>query len=165
MIRQKILRLPGIYCLLLVSLFLPSCASLNPNYERPTVTISSFKVVPQEGMLPTFDIGLRIINPNPEPLNLQGVVYSISLQGQELIKGVGKDYPQIDGYSQGDISISASASVFAGIRFISNMVEHPQDRLDYEFNARLDLGGFFSSQRVSEKGSFSLNGEARRNQP
>jgi len=62
-------------------LFLQSCVSLNPNYEQPTVTITSFKVVPQAGVLPTFDIGLRIINPNPEPINVQGVVYSISLQG------------------------------------------------------------------------------------
>lgn len=149
----------------LAALALVSCTTLNPNYEQPTVTISSFKVIPEEGVLPTFAIGLRIINPNPEPLNLSGVVYSISLQGQELIKGVGKDYPQIDGYSQGDISISASANVFNGVRFIHNMIEHPNDRLDYEFNAKLDLGGFFSSLRVSESGSFSLGGDTTRNQP
>ena len=164
-IQKHTLGLRSVYFLIVISLLLQSCAGLNPNYEQPTVTISSFKVVPQEGMLPTFDIGLRIINPNPMPINLKGVVYSISLQGQELIKGVGKDYPQIDGYSQGDIFISASTSVLAGIRFIASMVEHPQDRLNYEFDAKLDLGGFFLSQRVSEKGSFNLSGETSRSQP
>jgi LEA14-like dessication related protein len=147
------------------ALMLSSCASMNPDYEQPTVSISSFKVAPVEGGLPTFDIGLRIINPNPDPLNIQGVVYSISLQGQELIKGVGKDYPQIEGYSQSDISLSASANVLNGVRFIANMMEHPEDRLGYEFKAKLDLGGFWSSLRVSESGSFNLGGDTNRNQP
>ena len=152
--------------LMLIGAFtLTSCASLNPDYELPTVTISSFKVAPVVNGLPTFDIGLRIINPNPEPLNIRGVVYSVSLQGQEVIKGVGKDYPQIEGYSQGDISISASANVFNGIRFLANLMESPEDSLYYEFSVKLDLREFWSSLKVSETGSFSLGADATRNQP
>ena len=93
-----------------VLLFLQSCATLDPNYEEPTVILSSFRAVPSEGMVPSFEVGLRIINPNTTPLDLEGVVYSISLQGHELVKGVGKGYPQIEGYSEGNITLSASAN-------------------------------------------------------
>jgi hypothetical protein len=63
--------------ILLVSV-LQACASLDPDYEQPTVILSSLKAIPSEGMAPAFEIGLRIINPNPQPLRLEGVVYTIS---------------------------------------------------------------------------------------
>ena len=136
---------------------LPACATLNPDYEEPSVTMTSFRAIPAEGVMPTFEIGLRIINPNPAPLNLEGVVYSISLQGHELIKGVGKDYPQIEGYSQGDITLIASASLLKGIQFITGVVKNQDEPLTYEFRAKLDLAGLYPSLKISETGSFKLS--------
>ena len=144
-----------IIILITACLLLGACASLNPDYEKPTVMMTSFHTVPSEGSLPTFEIGLRIINPNPAPIDLQGVVYSISLQGRELVKGVGKDYPTIEGYSKGDITLSASPNLLEGIRFIAGMVQAQDQPLEYEFEAKLDVGGFFPSLRVSETGSFN----------
>ena len=135
---------------------LGACASLNPDYETPTVMMTSFHTVPSEGSLPTFEIGLRIINPNPAPIELQGVVYSISLQGRELVKGVGKDYPTIEGYSEGNITLRASVDMLEGIRFIAGLVQSHDQPLEYEFEAKLDVGGFFPSLRVSETGSLNL---------
>ena len=63
--------------------------------------MSSFKPLPSEGMIPAFEIGLRIINPNRQTLNLEGIVYTVSLQGHEIVKGVGKDFAPIEGYSEG----------------------------------------------------------------
>ena len=141
---------------LLAFSLLSACASLNPDYEKPTVMMTSFRAVPTEGAMPSFEVGLRVINPNPEPLNLQGVVYSISLQGHELVKGVGKDYPQIEGYSEGNITLSASANLLRGIQFLAGMAQSPEKQLEYEFEAKLDVGGFFPSLRVSETGMFNL---------
>ncbi len=137
-------------------LLFTACATLHPDYEEPTVIITSFHTLPSEGAIPAFEIGLRIINPNPAPINLEGVVYSVSLKGYELVKGVGKDYPQIEGYSEGDITLSASANLIEGIRFLANMVQNQDEALQYEFEARLDVGGFFPSLRVSQTGTFDL---------
>lgn len=144
--------MPLVACFLLAA-----CASLNPDYEKPTVLMSSFRTIPAEGALPTFEIGLRIINPNPEPLNLQGVVYSISLQGHELVKGVGKDYAPIEGYSEGGITLVGAANLLKGIQFITSMMQNKSDALEYEFEARLDVGGFYPSLRISENGTFNLD--------
>jgi len=85
------------------AVLLSACATMSPDYEEPTVTLSSFKAIPSEGMVPSFEIGLRIINPNSQALNLDGIVYTVSLQGYELVKGVGKDFPMIEGYSEGEV--------------------------------------------------------------
>lgn len=135
---------------------LPACATLDPDYEEPTVTLSSFRALPSEGMVPAFEIGLRIINPNRQPLRLEGVVYTIAIEGHELVKGVGKDYPLIEGYSEGTITLTASANLLAGIRFVGDMMQSSGRPLEYEFKAKLDTGGVFPSIRVTERGTFDL---------
>ncbi|MGD2128353.1 MAG: LEA type 2 family protein [Lysobacterales bacterium] len=138
-----------------------SCATLDPDYEEPTVTLTSFKALPSEGMVPSFEIGLRIINPNRQTLTLQGIVYTISLEGHELVKGVGKDFAPIEGYSQGDVHLTASANLLAGIRLIGDLARSPEQSLDYAFQARLDLGGLYPSLRIAETGTVELGASPR----
>jgi len=147
---------------LLLSITLASCATMDPNYEEPTVTLSSFKALPSEGMIPAFEIGLRIINPNSQALNLEGIVYTVSLEGYELVKGVGKDFPVIEGYSEGDVKLTAAANLLAGVRFVTNLMQEQRDTFEYEFKAKLDLGGLYPSIRVKEKGNINLNNPAPR---
>jgi hypothetical protein len=149
--------------LLLLSSLLISCATLDPDYEEPTVTLSSFRAMPSEGMVPAFEIGLRIINPNSSSLKLDGIVYTVSLQGHELVKGVGKDFPVIEGYSEGEVKLTASANLLAGIRLVGDLMGGPQEQLDFEFKAKLDLGGLYPSIRVTESGQIDLGdiGEGR----
>jgi hypothetical protein len=136
---------------------LTSCATLDPDYEEPTVTLSSFKALPSEGMIPAFEIGLRIINPNSQTLDLQGIVYTVSLDGYELVKGVGKDFAPIEGYSEGTVKLTAAANLLTGVRFLTDRMQSQGGPMEYGFKAKLDLGGFYPSIRVEEKGDINLN--------
>ena len=149
------------FLVLAAAAILGSCTTLGPGYEQPTVTLASFKALPTEGMVPAFEIGLRVINPNASDLNLAGVVYTISLEGYELVKGVGKGFPVIEGYSEETLMLTASANLLAGIRFLGDMMGRQDEQLDYEFEAKLDLGGLYPSLHVKEAGEFSLRGESR----
>lgn len=143
------------------TLLMQACASLNSDYEQPTVTISSFRALPSEGMIPAFEIGLRILNPNPGAFQLDGIVYTVSIQGHDVVKGVGKDFPLIEGYSEQTVTLTAAANLFAGVRLIMELMESPNEDLEYEFEAKLDKSGFGPSIRVKEKGSFRMNGKNR----
>ena len=147
--------------LALAAVLLMSCATLDPDYEQPTVTLSSFRALPSEGMVPAFEIGLRIINPNRQAMRLEGVVYTIAIEGHELVKGVGKDFPVIEGYSEETITLTASANLLAGIRFIGDMMQARDESLEYEFEAKLDTGGISPSLRIRERGEFNLAGSPR----
>ena len=142
-------------------LLLQACASIDPDYEEPTVTISSFKALPSEGGMPNFEIGLHVINPNSTPFRLEGVVYTVSIQGHDVVKGVGKDFPVLEGYSEQTIKLTASANLFAGVRLVMDMMNSPNKDLEYEFEAKLDTGGFGRSIRVKETGSFRMDGKNR----
>lgn len=129
---------------------------MRPGYEVPTVTVNSFRALPSEGALPSFEIGLQVINPNASPLSLRGVAYTISLQGHDLIKGVGNELPIIDAYGQGQFTVTASANLFAGIRLLTELMSGPQETFDYEFEAKLDIGLFQPAIRIKDAGAFSL---------
>lgn len=144
--------------LLFLSLTLAGCATLDPDYEEPSVALTSFRALPSEGMVPVFEVGLRIINPNPQDLELVGIVYSIELDGREIVKGVGRDFPVIEGYTQEDVTITASVQLLSGLRLVSDMMRKQQGDLEYAFKAKLDLGGLAPSIRVSETGRLDLAG-------
>lgn len=152
------LRLAG-FSLGFLCLMLQACATLDPDYEEPTVTISSFRALPSEGMMPVFEIGLHILNPNASSFKLEGIVYTVSIQGHDVVKGVGKDYPVIEGYSEQAVKLTATANLFAGVRLIMDLMNTPGQDLEYEFEAKLDTGGFGRSIKVREKGSFRMNGK------
>jgi LEA14-like dessication related protein len=146
------------YVAILLSIIgLQACGSFGPGYESPTVTVSSFRAVPSESAIPDFEIGLRVINPNSQPLTLRGVAYTVSLGGHELIKGVGNDLPVIDAYGEGDLVLTASANLFAGIRLVSELISSPVEKLPYEFEAKLDTGAFRPAIRVSDVGEITLH--------
>jgi Late embryogenesis abundant protein len=150
----------GSIAALLVTLAVLSqgCAGLRPGYETPTVTINSFRTLPSEGVLPTFEIGLHVINPNSEALKLRGVSYTISLEGHDIIKGVGNDLPTIDAYGEGQFKLTAAANLFAGIQLINELMSGANDNLKYEFAAKLDIGLLRPALRVSDTGRIDLRG-------
>jgi len=137
---------------------LAGCTGMRPGYETPTVTVKSVRAVPSAGALPEFEIDLQVINPNREALELAGVSYTVSLEGHDLIKGVGNDLPTIEGYGEGVISLRASANLFAGVGLIREMISTNKQTLSYSFEAKLDPGAFRPTIRVEDAGEVSLTG-------
>jgi LEA14-like dessication related protein len=139
------------------SLFLGGCAGLGVGREQPTVSVQSFRIVPAQGAgLPTFEIGLLVLNPDSEPLRLQGVAYSIELAGQPLLDGVSNDLPIVEGYGQATVTLNAAVNVLGGIRLLNGLLRERRDEMEYAFVARLDPEGFARDIRVRESGRLDL---------
>jgi LEA14-like dessication related protein len=142
--------------IMLAALAVSACVGMGPGFETPTVNVSSFRALPSESGMPKFEIGLHVTNPNSEALKLRGVAYTISVEGRELMKGVGNELPVIEGYGDGDFTVTAAASLFEGAMLLKDLVSGPLDVLNYEFEAKLDVGSFIPAIRVKEAGEFSL---------
>ena len=142
-------------------LMIAGCATLNPDYETPIVNVSSIRALPSEGIAPRFEIGLHIINPNRYPLTLQGIVYSLKLEGYKILTGVANDLPIIDGYGEGDVTLIATTNLLSSIRFLADLMKAQRDVIAYDLEAKLDLGGFRPNIHVGEKGEIDLSGQSR----
>lgn len=149
-----------VVCLtLLFAMF--GCASLEPGFETPTVGVSSFRVLPSEGAAPRFEIGLHIINPNRTALKLEGLVYSVSLEGHKILTGVSNELPTIEAYGEGDVLLIATADLLNSIGLFATLLQSQQETFSYELEAKLDIGSFRPRIHVLKEGEISLQGAAR----
>jgi len=127
-----------------------------PDYDAPTVSVKSFAVMPGATMAPRFKIGLRVVNPNDFPLELEGASYSVSLEGFEILTGAANDLPTIAAYGEGEFTIDAQADLLDSMRFFNSMASDPRTELDYELKAKLDISNFIVPLYLNESGSINL---------
>lgn len=106
--------------------------------------------------MPGFEIGLRVVNPNREPLKLVGASYTVRLEGRDVINGVANDLPVIEGYGEGTFTLTASANLIAGAAFVSDVLRTGKDNVSYELEAKLDVGGLRPTIRVRDAGEIAL---------
>ena len=153
------IRLARIVVLLAAIIMVFGCAGLEPGFETPTVGVSSFRALPSEGrMVPQFEIGLHIVNPNRTALKLEGIVYSVILNGHKVMTGASSDLPAIGAYSEGDVTIKATADLLSSISLLASLMKQGQDTFAYELDAKLDIGSLRPRIHVQEKGQISLAG-------
>jgi LEA14-like dessication related protein len=141
-----------------MTVLMTSCATLSPHYEQPQVSINSFTLSPNAvGIAPTCNIGLHIVNPNRNALPLQGMSYSVELEGHRVLSGAEPNLPRIDAYSSADIVIQASPDLFGSARLINQLLTQKQAALSYTFKAKLDVGSLLPFITIEESGEFELS--------
>ena len=138
-------------------LLLQGCATLKPlDFEDPSVTVNSVKIVPSEGIAPKFEISLHVVNPNSIALPLRGVAYTVNIEGKQILNGVSNKMPVIAAYGDGDITLSATANLLNSMRLLASLMQNNQDQVAYEMSAKLDIGTFAPAIHVKEVGEISL---------
>lgn len=143
----------GLWVLSLLS----GCAGMtNSQFEQPVVSLSSFRMLPQEMVSPKFEIGLHIINPNRESLSFEGIYYTVNIEGYDVLAGVSNNLPTVDPYGEADVLLEANVDLLKSIRLISSLMQQPRDRFKYSFNAKLDPGGLNPKLTIQEDGEFNL---------
>jgi len=135
---------------------LGACASMAPSYETPSVELRSFRPIEGQGMMPAFEIGLRVMNPNGSALNLRGISYTVSLEGREIVKGVGNELPKIEAYGEGIVTVTAEPNLIEGMNLISDLMREQPESVDYAFDAKLDVGALYPAIRVRDGGTLAL---------
>ncbi len=143
------------FWLLALSLILVACAG-PLGLEKPKVNITSFRALPASTLVPEFEIGLHVINPNRVALPLKGIVYTVSVEGHQLLTGVSNQLPEIPAYGEGDVRLKASPDLLGGMSLIAQLMRSPKEEFGYEVKASLDVGSLWPNIPVSDKGTFSL---------
>ncbi|MDX9710090.1 MAG: LEA type 2 family protein [Trichloromonas sp.] len=142
-------------------LFLGGCLALSPSFETPTVGLKSFRILPSEGAAPRFEIGLHVVNPNRSALKLEGIVYSVILDGHKVLTGASSDLPVIAAYGEGEVTLTATADLLRSIGLFSSLFKDPQKPFSYDLEAQLDIGRLHPRIKIHEKGEISLQDAAK----
>lgn len=145
------------FAALLLSCLLASCATMQPNFEDPQIELISIALLPSEGMQINFDLGLKVTNPNNMALNVVGLAYDLSLDGFEVVKGVGNDLPPIPAYGSENIKVQASTNLMQSFKLLSELMSRPRSSMNYSLNTKLDLGStWLPALRLTDEGEIDL---------
>lgn len=142
--------------LLLLIFLLGGCAILSPTFEEPTVNLTSFRVLPSPGVVPKFEIGLQVINPNRTALKLQGLSYHVELEGHRILTGVANQLPVIAAYGEGEVLLQASPDLFSTFSLFTELMNQPRESFQFKLKAKLDVGAFLPKISVEKAGEISL---------
>jgi LEA14-like dessication related protein len=138
------------------SVILTACATLNPNFEKPEVSVNSFKILPGGSINPTFEIGLRVVNPNSTPLNLKGMSYTASIEGNKVFSGVANQLPTVPAYGEEEVKLNAQADLFGGIRLIADLMKPKDKPIAYTLKVKLDVGTFELPIHITREGNLTI---------
>ena len=141
----------------IAALLLGACAGMQPVYETPTVSVTSFRPQPSRDMTPRFEIGLHVVNPNRFPLRLKGIAYKVYIENRELLTGASSKLPVIEAYGEGDITLAVSTNLINSLRLLNDLMRQQRDTYHYKLDAKLDLGDVMPALHVVEQGKVNLN--------
>lgn len=143
----------------LLVFMLVGCTPFLHNFETPTVNVTSFRVLPGNSIVPTFEIGLHVTNPNQIALKLQGLSYYVELEGYRILSGVSNQLPVIEAYGDGEVLLQVSPDLFSTISLFTDLLNQPRDVFAFNLEAFLDVGGLLPKIRVYKEGKLSLTGK------
>jgi len=149
-------RIRLLFISILASLLLTSCANLNPGFEEPLVEVTSIRLKNSGSLAPEFDITLRVLNPNRDALNLDGMTYTLYLAGNKVVSGVANDLPGLPGYGEAVVNLHATLSLFGSLGLLNDLMNQYQESIDYELVTKLDVGRFYPKITVKQQGLFNF---------
>lgn len=145
------------HLLLLLSLcLLASCSLFVPKFEKPTVTVTAFRMDYPQSIHPQFMIDLHVVNPNSKALQLNGLSYSASIEGHQLLTGASNQLPVIAAYGEGNISLTATPDLLGGIRLVQDLMQRQRGDLQYSLAIKLDIKGWPFPLTVEESGTIGV---------
>jgi len=131
------------------------CSTLHPDFETPSVTVTSFKLLPSQSLTPRFEIGMRVVNPNSVELKLRGMSYKVFLNGYEVVEGAANELPVVPAYGEAEFYAIATVGLIEGIQFVNDMLQNANGQVAYRLQSKLDIGAMTPSIRIEKTGSFS----------
>lgn len=141
---------------LTVSTLLSACGFYGQ--EEPEIVVQGVRAVPSAGRIPNFVIDLNIVNPNRGHIDLNGVFYTLHLEGHRLFTGATNDLPVVEGFSEAGFSLNANPDLLSGLGLIADLFSRPRTSFEYEIDARLDVGGFRRNFNIYETGLITFPG-------
>lgn len=138
--------------IILISLLVSNCSSVNPLFEEPEVQVDSFSVVSVDSFNPVFEIGLRVINPNKQAINIQGLSYSAVIEGQKILTGVSDESITLAGFNETSLTLNAKADLLNGFQLLSKLINSETTNPNYSLQIKMNVGSFKLPIVITRKG-------------
>ena len=120
-------------------LLLAGCAGMGVRSEPPRVTLVNLEPVSVTLWEQKYRIQLRVQNPNPEPLAIRGMHYSLALNGKDFMDGVRGQAVVVPAFSDQVVDTEGVTSLFGYLRQIQALQQGELESLRYRVSGRISL--------------------------
>jgi LEA14-like dessication related protein len=144
------------FVLLGVFMVLAGCARIGQSVKPPRVNIVDLRVEEVKPLESTFQVAVRIINPNDFPLTVKGIEFDLSLNDQNFGAGVSGEKATIPAFDSEVMPVVVYSSM---INLVRGLIKLPQrEHLTYTINGsvRIADGTFTKSVPFENAGKIDL---------
>ncbi|HJV07083.1 MAG TPA: LEA type 2 family protein [Chromobacteriaceae bacterium] len=120
----------------LLAVLLTSCASFS--LQKPQIHIADIQPVKTTLLEQSFDLTLRVQNPNNRELTAKGISFDLNVAGEKLATGVSNQAVAIPALGEGKIKLRLYTSLGSWLKQAGKFMEKPDGKLDYEIKGYLD---------------------------
>jgi LEA14-like dessication related protein len=141
--------------LLLLAVALSGCALFVPKLQTPKLSIVDIEVVKANFLEQRLQVRMHVENPNDRSLPVQGLSYTVYLDGQEFATGVSDASFVVPARGTADFNMDVTANA-AGAIFA--LFSKPRGQgIDYHMKGRVELShGWLRSIPFEQRGTFML---------
>jgi LEA14-like dessication related protein len=133
------MRKPINLLLLLSVAFINGCASLQ-GLEPPSVSIADISLQDATLLEQRYRLQLRIQNPNPLELPIDGLFYELEINDQPFAKGLSNQKVTVQRYSSALIDVEGSSNLMDILRQLAGMQRGDRKLVRYHLKGKLGLG-------------------------
>ncbi|SEH07977.1 LEA type 2 family protein [Candidatus Venteria ishoeyi] len=127
----------------LTLLIVSGCASLGVN-ERPYVSLSNLTPLGMSLLEQHYQLQLRIQNPSPVPLSINGMAFKLEINGKNFARGVSNKKTSIPAFSSQLVEAEVSSSLFGILRQVQSLSDGQQTHFRYRLSGTLYSDGLMS---------------------
>jgi len=149
--------LRGLRLFIVSTLILAGCASLQGT-EPPRVGLANLQLVEASGLEQRYRVQIRVSNPNPEPLRIEGVAYDLFLNGSKFLSGLGAVDTVIPAYGDAVLDTTATSTLFGIARQIQALSSREGGGLSYRLEGRLAVAGRMTRLTFRQQGELLAQG-------
>ncbi|WP_323002536.1 LEA type 2 family protein [Denitromonas sp.] len=133
------------------ALTLAGCASLPLNMQPPEVSVSDLRLLDVGLLEQRFGLSLRVLNPNDAEIPIDGLSFTVELNGKPFAKGVSNQAVTVPRLSEAMLEVEAVSSLSGLLRQFGSMARG-QERIDYRIYGTLYTGNLFGGVPFDQKG-------------
>jgi len=138
------------------------CAGVTPSIKPLRVNITDLRIEDVKPLETTFQVELRIVNPNDFPLTVKGIECDLELNDQKFGSGVSGDTVTIPAFGTDVVSVFVYSSMINLVRGFLKLPEREQ--LSYRIKGSLRVAtssSFATSVPFENKGKLDLKDPGR----
>lgn len=140
-----------------VAVLAAGCSGMTLKPESPEVTVTRIELVEPGLFEQRFRIGLRVQNPNNFDLPVQGVKFSIELNGQPFITAISAAAVNVPRYGSAVMEVDAVSTLAGLINQIDGVVSGSNNSVRYKLAGKVSLSNMMTDVPFEREGEIKLN--------